>query len=308
MRVLVAWLSAAAFVGLGVAAASARPPTPPVPTLKAEARPSRQLPAPGGFKLQSSNGYSIVVFGAPARRGRPAAVLIFVGGKRGSASYFAPARVTRTSIEAGLGDLGHIAVSFQPSGKSRTERSQCGGRSVSFDSGDYAGTIDFHGEEGYTDVEATRARGDLKFLLDAICPAPGTSGIGPGLPGAELRVRPIGSQSGPSLSLIENDPRAPVRLEASIEERRGEISIERSTAMTAPRTAFDYDSPLRTATVRPPAPFSGEATFRRTAKTRNRWTGNLTVDLPGRSGVFLTGKGLRANLFHAWMKGSGPIE
>jgi hypothetical protein len=235
-------------------------------------------------------------------------VLIFVGGKKGSVFYFAPATVTKTTLEADLGDLGHIAVRFQPSGKARRERSQCGGKPIFFDSGNYVGTIDFHGEAGYTDVEATKARGDLKFFLDAICPASGTSGTGPGLPGAELRVKPVRSRSGPSLSLIENDPMAPVRFEASIAESRGEIAIERNTSATAPRTAFDYDSRLRTATVRPPAPFAGEATFNRTAEAGSRWNGNLTVDLPGRSDVPLTGRGLRANLFRAWMKGSGPIE
>jgi hypothetical protein len=45
-------------------------------------------------------------------------------------------------------------------------------------------------------------------------------------------------------------------------------------------------------------PFSGSGRFNRVAKRANRWSGDLTVDLPGRAGVELTGSGDRAKLAH----------
>lgn len=69
--------------------------------------------------------------------------------------------------------------------------------------------------------------------------------------------------------------------------------------MFAPAHSFEYDPKARTATVRPPAPFSGVAQFHRNAKPSHRWTGDLTVDLPGREDVKLAGAGFRARLAHA---------
>ena len=60
--------------------------------------------------------------------------------------------------------------------------------------------------------------------------------------------------------------------------------------------AFSYDPLLRTATLAPPAPFSGRASFHRGAVLENRWTGNLAIDFPGRSNVPLTGPGIGASL------------
>jgi hypothetical protein len=216
--------------------------------------------------------------------------------------------VTETSIEADLGALGKIAVTFHPSGQARTVRAKCGGNRVSFDSGSYEGTIDFHGEEAYTTVEATAARGDLGFLVGALCPGiTGVSG-GPFLPGAELNVKEKGTRLGPHLKVVKNHPGGRAHFEASVSEKRGKISIARFAGMVAPAKSFDYDTRIQTATVRPPVPFSGTAHFRRAAKPVNRWTGNLTVDFPGRSNVKLTGGDLRVSLVHAHWDWSSPTR
>lgn len=74
------------------------------------------------------------------------------------------------------------------------------------------------------------------------------------------------------------------------------ISIQRFTSQWVPGVAFRYDRRLRTATVRPPAPFAGSAKFDLGKKAGQRWSGDLTVDMPGRAGVPLTGPALRATL------------
>lgn len=266
---------------------------------------------PPGFTLKSSNGFTIKLIALLGSTTSSSAVsIVVVSDRTGAVSYFVPATTTEDSIEVDLGGLGHVAVSFHPTGGTTTEKSACDKRhTFHVENGYYEGTIDFHGEEGYTEVEASRAEGDAHMLLDIVCGAEkDESGTGPGLPGAELRVRGPRKSSLPSLTVVENDPRAPVQLEVNMGEQRGEISIERTIRMKAPRTAFDYDSKLRTATLDPPAPFSGKARFRRMGLHRSRWRGNLTVDLPGRSNVPLAGGEFRASLFHARFKGSGPLQ
>jgi hypothetical protein len=265
---------------------------------------------PPGFTLKSSNGFTIKLVALRGVLGSSVAFAIVVVSDRTSAvSYSTEATATEDSIEVDLGDLGHIAVSFHATGGTTAESSACDKRhTFHVENGYYEGTIDFNGEEGYTEVEASRAEGDAHMLLDLVCAAESESGSGPGLPGAELRVRGSRKSSLPSLTVVENDPRAPVQLEANASEQRGEISIERTIRMKAPRTAFDYDSRLRTAVLGPPAPFSGKARFRRMGPHKSRWSGNLTVELPGRSDVRLTGGRLRASLFRARLKGSGPLE
>lgn len=151
---------------------------------------ARSLPTPPAFKIEASNGYSVLVWGVPSRRGRPALVLMLVRGRADAVTYFAPATVTETSIQASLGDLGEVDVSFQPSGRATKEKSVCGDKPVVFDSGFYEGKVEFTGEEGYSQVSATRAKGDIQLILNLICPSPvGPSGTGPGVPGAGLRVK-----------------------------------------------------------------------------------------------------------------------
>jgi hypothetical protein len=255
---------------------------------------------PPGFTLKSSNGFTIKLVALRGVLGSSAAfAIVVVSDHKSAVSYSTPATATEDSIEVDLGDLGHIAVSFHATGGTTAARSTCDKRHTFYvENGFYEGTIDFHGEEGYTEVEASQAEGDAHMLLDLVCAAESESGSGPGLPGAELRVRGPRKGSLPSLTVVENDPRAPVQLEANASEQRGEIAIERTIRMKAPRTAV----------LGPAAPFAGEARFRRIGRHRNRWSGNLTVDLPGRSGVRLTGGKLHASLSRARFKGSGPLE
>ena len=263
---------------------------------------------PLGFELRSSNSYTIEVTVLHIV-GAPAYANILVSGQSGFVSYIAPASATEDSFEADLGALGHIAVTFHATEGSRLQGSCVKNQSIRVASGYYEGTIDFHGEEGYTNVEASQAKADSSLLLSVICPAgKSESGRGPGLPGAEVRVRGKNPARTPSLTVVENDPRAPVQLEAHTYEQRHEIAIKRTIRMKAPRTSFDYDSKLRTATLQPPSPFSGTARFRRIGRRKSRWSGDLTVDLPGQSGVRLTGRHLRESLFRARFKGSGPLE
>lgn len=256
---------------------------------QSQPRATPPLPVPGAFRLQGTNGYTLYVLAAPPRAGRTGRVLIFASAKGRGASYTAPATVSETSIQASLGALGEISVTFQSSGEAASAR--CGDQTIRFDSGRYEGRIDFRGEEGYTSVEANSAPG----IFTAICGA-GVVESGPSEKalGAELYVRNPGL--GPGLSVRKSRPGAAARITAWTSEYGDGISIERFASLRMPAADFTFDRRLRTATVKPPTPFTGTARFDLGKKAGRRWSGDLTVDLPGSSATPLTGPSLRATL------------
>lgn len=241
----------------------------------------------------------MIVFGVPARKGKPSSVILLVARKGAAVSYATRATVTETSVEADLGELGQISMEFRPSGKARVARSRCGGEPVTFASGYYEGTVSFRGEEGYTTIEATRAEGAFDFLLNVLCPGSSGSTRGPLLPGAQLDIYSDQSQEGRvHLKVVKNRPAARAHLEASLSEERDGISVGRYVSLFGPSHVFDYDREIQGATVRSSAePFSGSMRFRRGKP--NRLSGNLIIGFPGRADVRVTGLQARATLQHA---------
>ncbi|HET6997887.1 MAG TPA: hypothetical protein VFI03_04795 [Solirubrobacterales bacterium] len=252
------------------------------------------------FRLAASNGYSIFGLAASERADGRGDIALFVYNEdEAGVIYGAPATVTPTRLEADLGRLGRISLDITPLGHKRTLRSRCG-EPVSFEPNSYRGTFEFHGEEGYTEASATTLHEYARFYVDLGCSTIGSGeGSGAGLPGARLRLSSQGRRVRLSLQANKNHPRARSRFEVEIHEKHQGIAISRSTTVWTGADAFDYDPLLRTATLDPPAPFSGRATYRRGAAAANRWTGNLTVDLPGRSDVPLTSSGIRPTLVPA---------
>lgn len=262
---------------------------------------------PGGFRLRASNGYSLTVVSFHKPNTERGEVLVFANAGGSGVLYFTRATVSDTSIEADLGAVGKIDVDFVASGESRMERSQCGRRPVAVDSGRYVGTIDFHGELGYSEAEATSARGDAKFTLGLVCGKVLDEGFGGHSPGALLRVHRRGGTRF-EFEARKNSPSRVARFNASISERRGPLLIDRAVTSEGGPAAFDYDVPAGTATVAPPSPFAGKATYRRPAKGPATWRGSLFVDFPGRAGVRLTGAGSRASLMRAVQNPSHPFR
>ena len=267
----------------------------PVPVQGQEERSPRIT----GFHLQASNGYELLALAGEAPpEGDEGWIGLFLvrGDQRAEVTYAAPATVTRRSIDADLGDLGRISVTRVSTERTRTVRWGCKpGKTKQVEAGRYEGTIEFHGEEGFTDVSAVSAPLDPNP-----CGVGDEGGRPPGrsLPGARLAA-----WSGPSgqeldFNAIQNRPGTRTRVSAGVEEHRDGIEIHRATGVWASTDALRFDRRLRTATVRPPAPFSGYGSFRLSARGRNVWTGNLTVDLPGRPDVPLTGPGFWADLAH----------
>lgn len=263
---------------------------------------------PPAFRLQASNGYTLSVIAFENRRTGRGGVDLIMRSRHAAVFYGAPAAVGPTSIEADLGAIGRIDVNFVSSGQSHSERSDCGGKPVLVDSGRYEGGIDLEGEEGYSEAHASSARGEVKTVLNLLCSGgPRSEGVGGHSPGARLTVAHRGARRF-EFTAMKNGPTRPVRFAASVSERRGRLSIFRGTGVTAAPGSFDFDVPSGTAQVSPPQPFSGEASYFRTAGKRATWQGDLSVDLPGRANFQLTGRGTRVGLIRAVLNPGHPFR
>lgn len=249
------------------------------------------------FRVEGSNGYTIFGFAASETVDGRTDLGLIAGNERSSVTYVVPAVVTPTRVEADMGDLGRISFMTEPSGVKRTLKSRCGGEPVTVEPNVYRGTFEFRGEQGYTEASATTLPEYTRFAVDFLCPGVVTGGTSePGLPGAQLIIRQGKGHNRVDLRINKNRPSARTRIEVDVDEKHGRIEISRATTLWVGAGAFAYDPLLRTATLAPPGPFDGRAIFHRGAAPANRWTGNLTVDLPGRSDIPLTTAGTRATL------------
>jgi hypothetical protein len=255
----------------------------------------------GAFRLKGTNGYSILFMGFSRPHYKQGEVLVWASKGHAGVTYFTSATVTSTRIEAELGAAGEIAVEFQPEGGPERVRSSCDEDGVvTFQPGFWVGKIEITGEEGFTTVQKTRAKAMVTPFLDILCGASaGGEGVGHGFPGVRLVVRDGGLHRVPLLQVNQNRPGGPLRIEANLEERQGDLIIDRTIEDLNLGSGLHFDPRLRSATLSPPAPFSGSATFHRNAKPTNRWTGNLTLDFPGRADVPMTGRAFKATLAHA---------
>lgn len=256
------------------------------------------------FRLQASNGYEFIVEAGMPPEGEEGWIGIFLlHGRTTGATYAAPATVARNRIEADLGGLGKIAVMRVPTGRMKTVRKCQRGPKVRVEAERWEGTIEFRGEEDFAEVDASRA--PIVELPECGVIPEGGRPPGKALPGAFLTAHKGTSveSNEVNFSAVQRRPGARTAVSAETEEHRGEMEIHRAVGIRAPAGALIYDRRLRVATVRPPAPFAGHASFHGHPSTRGvggsgHWSGNLTVDLPGRAGVRITGPGFNAQLEH----------
>jgi hypothetical protein len=264
--------------------------SPAVPPAGAAEPGPPPLSPPPGFELAGSNGHTVEVTGVAAQDGSTAEVVVRVATRDESATYHFPGVVEEGSIEADLGPYGQISVAFHPMSGGMAGSEEGCRQGMSAETGYYEGTISFHAA-GLTAVDASRAEGSIGLALNLLCAE--ESENEPPMP-REARLEVSGKPTAPSLTITQRSGGIATQIEAGLAEHRGGVTIERSVSVVASNSSFLHHG-LRSATVMLPAPFSGSATFLREG-ARTSWRGNLRVDLPGRPGVALTGKGLRASM------------
>lgn len=258
------------------------------------------------FDLRGSNGYSIHVFGLSGNR-----VWIVASMGAGSASYLGRGKVTPDSVEGRFGSLGRVSVQFEPAWTERQGvRDGCKGKPASNRQGRFTGLIRFRGEEGFTSVDAAGARGFAYRTYRTVCKRPRGERPPPDGKPPTTSLSAVSSRypSAPWFSVFKQEPPKRSRFALSLEdanytvrtiERRPNLGIYRTvSARSSPETfaVTPLGTSPATATVDPPAPFSGTATYEKTPEGKPTWTGDLTVELPGRGELSLTDPTYHATL------------
>jgi hypothetical protein len=268
----------------------------------APAAGARTVPTPDPgiaiFKVRASHGYEVRVFASRSPDGT-GSIAVFATNARSAAIYRFPATVTAEIVQADLGSLGRVSVKAVPADRKPAVLRSCNGEETrKITAVRYEGTIDFHGEEGFTDVEATGGPFDYRTFQEFACAEEGGRPAGKSLPGARLGVHRLPESNELMLGATQLRPGAATEVWVQIDEGPEGFETTRATGVQAGPDALEFDPQLRSATLSPPTPFAGHAIYRRGAPPARRWTGNLTVDLPGDSDYPLTGPELRVTLTH----------
>jgi hypothetical protein len=267
------------------------------------------------FELKASGGFTADVDAAGHR-----VVLTLtrqLKRRREVAQYTVEGQVSTRRIDAEFGTLGSIAVEFHPTGVAQgmAPPSGCDGYFVQGRTGTFTGTVRFRGEGGYMELDAARARGEAGASTRWNC---------------ENRQRLLGGASvGRPPATAEEEQEAQAREYANLTatsgdgrffravggpaadrgdglpffagasfERQASMKVVRQTVLEGGPGDFRFDDRLRAATVSPPEPFHGSAVFRRGEAGSTRWTGSLSVSLPGAENVALVDSSFRARLSH----------
>jgi hypothetical protein len=266
---------------------------------------SSPIPSPGAFVIRGSGGYTIGIAAVPARGKVQDHVLVEVVGDSGAVLYEAAATLEDEKIQADLGSVGAIDVSWQPDGRVGVKAFKCQGYGarVYFAEGFYVGNVRILGEEGFTRASVSRVNGRTGWYRYTNCLSVTREGYpGPGVLleafTPEKRQRPNSSRR---LSVVQNRPHRQVSYFAHLGERSGRLSILRWAFALGRARTLHFDHRLTTAIIDPPLPFAGTATFERIARRGpGSWLGDLVVDFPGKPGVALAGADFKATFMHGF--------
>ncbi|HVQ59453.1 MAG TPA: hypothetical protein VMS60_11170 [Solirubrobacterales bacterium] len=256
-------------------------------------------------ELPGSNGYRITI---AALGPRYAALL--ANGRGGLVSYFVRAPFHGKRLDVRFGKLGRVSVRFEPTGPLERESEpggpSCNGpQTTTSQPGRFVGTIRFRGERGFTTARRSAVKTTVFHSSRLVCKRPPESEGGePEDKATSVRAFVKGNPEGPVFTAYSDSPVAGPRAEGpsfgvSITDRRPSMTVTHSAGAGGEPDAFAV-SPLgdvpATATVSPSFPFDGSATLTKSPGAATTWTGDLSVELPGRGTVPLAGPSFSAKL------------
>jgi hypothetical protein len=217
------------------------------------------------------------------------------------AYYATPAKVTAERVTARFGSLGELDYRFapKPNGSIACHGAE-EGEAV------FEGTFNFTGENGYVHIEADHAEGSFQIYPEPKnCPqrrrARRAARYHPSYSdeGATLQARAGLLAKGGIREVLAFDEggRGPrkIAVYATLAEKREGMGVARGVQLTAGSAAFRWNLEKGTATLRPPAPFTGSATFTRHGHDgHGTWKGSLAMPIFGGEPVELAGGEFRA--------------
>ncbi len=219
------------------------------------------------------------------------------------AYYSTPAKVTADRVTARFGSLGGLDYHFA---SKRNGSISCSGA----EEGEavFEGIFTFTGENGYVHIEADHAEGSFQVYPEPKnCPQkrlarragryqPSYSDEGVTLQAkagsrAKRRVREI---------FVVDDGRQgrhKIAVFATLAERREGMTVARGVQLAAGAGAFRWNLEQGAASLRPPGPFTGSATFARHGHDgHGAWKGSLAMPIFGGEPVELAGGEFRASI------------
>jgi hypothetical protein len=249
-------------------------------------------------QLRGSNGYGISL---SANGGF---VSLTAQGHHATVQYAARGAASKGKIKARFGSLGRVGLRFHPHGKARLfnePAGNCRGGDSLIQPGVFVGKLDFEGEQGYTRIHANRVKGTVTHTRRQVCKHSGGDEGGKG-PLSSLKwtlLSATAEENKVSFNAFKTELKSKPGVNGTsfsatiIESIQRGFAVFRSIEATAGLTAFSVVSShdrVDEATVTPPPPFSGSATYRRAvAKKSETWLGSLAGDFPGLGTVSLAG-------------------
>jgi len=249
------------------------------------------------------HGFQISVEGHES--GGKGGVILVVTRHQEVAEYIVPGTVTESSIKARFGTLGEVDYSFGPKKSADAECFGSTGGAAAF-----SGTFEFTGENGYVHIDADHAQGYYQVEPESrTCKSGRSSGSSAsaravaaralvGDEGATLTAQAGAKGSRPARILsVYGSPKASSEISAFLEEGVGKMVVLRGVRMSLKHRDFAWDFVAGTATITPPAPFTGTATFIRRAGGKPLLRGSLALSVLGSPKlVRMTGADFRAAL------------
>jgi len=298
-RLFTALLAALALVSLSPAAASPRD--------AAEIQMAR-------FQLETGDGHSVRVEGFDHRVKLVVTRLVVKRELSGAtiswlseATYRARGTASRRGLRARFGHFGLVAVDFKPLEKATQmwPPEDCSGYRGTGREGVFTGKIRFRGESGYVELDARRAPGRVAASTRWNCkPRPPVDGWGrasecteDGRPADCALLFAAAPERREFFALgFAEAPELPI-FGAAMKERHGSVRVDRHLVV-GDRQAhrFGWSHELGSATVEPPPPFAGIASFQRNPDGSRSWSGTLSVSFLGHEDVPLAGPRFDAHL------------
>jgi hypothetical protein len=254
------------------------------------------------FELPASNGYRIQVTDIGRRS-------IYLTAKNSAASVTYVVRGKRTDqdgIEARFPGVGRISVRFDPVGRPHREppAGNCKGDDSVIRHGVFRGAIVFNGEKGFAKARASHASGEVFDSAKEVCRRQKEGGGGPSFHSTSLIASARRDKGVLYFFAIQfSSDSLPVpdltSYSATLAQSRGQMSVSHSISQDAPNESFAVSGPSArptAASIAPPAPFVGSASFQLEPGSTASWTGALTADLPGFGPVGLAGPKFSAEL------------
>lgn len=229
------------------------------------------------------------------------------------AVYRVPGEATESGLKARFGRLGLIDVTFTPTTTlNSTEPGKgCTGAPRTLREGVFTGTIEFTGEREFVRIEGPQAAGSMSVISQWECPEveaidsfTRVSRLSQTTFRDEKRERESATLAavhrGFSPYFIagvahRHSGGKSIFLGVKFEIREG-MNVLRATVVRGPASAFDFDLAARTASLRPPAPFTGHASFAARAHGRGLWRSTIRVPLLGANPIDTGGPGFRVTL------------